>query len=50
MLHIREDTPSNILTTDKEPIECLHVELNLQNEKYLINYSYKPHKTIIKNH
>ena len=50
MLYIRENIPSNLLTTDKEPIESLYVELNLRNENYLINYFYDPHKTIIKNH
>ena len=50
MLYIREDIPSNLLATNKEPIESLYVELNLQNEKYLINCSYNPHKTTIKNH
>ena len=50
MLYIREDIPSNLLATDKEPIESVYVELNLRNEKYLINCSYNPHKTMIKNH
>ena len=50
MLYIREDTPSNLLVTDKEPIKSCYVELNLWNEKYLINYSYNSHKTMIKNH
>ena len=50
MLYIREDIPSNLLATDKEHIESLYVELNLRNEKYLINCSYNPHKTMIKNH
>ena len=50
ILYIREDIPSNLLATDKEPIESVYVELNLRNEKYLINCSYNPHKTMIKNH
>ena len=54
MLYIRENIPSKIpsflLTTDKEPIESLYVELNLRNEMYLINCSYNPHKIMIKNH
>ena len=33
-----------------EPIESLYVELNLGNEKYLINCPCNPHKTVIKNH
>ena len=50
ILHKREDITSNLLATDKEPIESLYVELNLRNEQYLINYSYNPHKTMKKNH
>ena len=50
MLYITENIPSNFLATDEEPIESLYVELNLWNEKYLINYSYNPHKTMIKNY
>ena len=50
MLYIREDIPSNLVATDKEPIESPYVELNLRNEKYLINCSCNPHKTVIKNH
>ena len=50
MLYIRGDIPSNLLSTDKEPIESLYVELNLRNKKYLIYCSYNPHKTMIKNH
>ena len=50
MLYIREDVPSNLLATDKEPIESLYVELNIRNQKYLINCSYNAYKTMIKNH
>ena len=50
MLYLREDIPLNLLPTDKEPIESLYIELNLKNEKCLINCSYNPHKTMIKNH
>ena len=50
MLYIREDIPSSLLVTDKEPIESLYVKQNLRNEKSLINCSYNPHKTMIKNH
>ena len=50
MLYIREDIPPNLLVTDKEPIESLYVKQNLRNEKSLINCSYNPHKTMIKNH
>ena len=50
MSYIREDIPSNFLGRDKKPIENFHVELNLWNGKYLINCSFNPHKTMIKNH
>ena len=50
MLYIREDIPSNFVASDKEPIESLYVELNLQNVKMLINCSYNPHKADIGNH
>ena len=50
MLYIREDIPSKPLATDKEPVESLYVELNLRNEKYLINCSYTHHKTMMKNY
>ena len=50
MLYIRQDIPSNLLATDKEPIESLYVELNIRNQKYLINCSYNAYKTMIKNH
>ena len=50
MLYVREDIPSNLLTTNKETIESLYVELKLRKEKYLINYSYNPRKTMIINH
>ena len=51
MLYIREDIPSNLLATDeKNYIESFYVELNLRNEKWLINCSYNPNKTMICNH
>ena len=41
MLYVREDIPSNLLATDeKNHIESFYVELNLRNEKWLINCSY----------
>ena len=40
MLYVREDIPSNLLATDeKSHIESFYVELNLRNEKWLINFS-----------
>ena len=52
MLYIREDIPSKIFlqATDKEPTESLYVLFVCSLWKYLINCSYNPHKTMIKNH
>ena len=48
MLYVREDIPSNLLAThEKNHIESFYVELNLRNEKWLINCSYKPNKLMI---
>ena len=38
------------MAADKKPMERFYKELNLQNEKYLINCSYNPHKGMITNH
>lgn len=37
MLYIWEDIHWNLLTTDNDHIESLYAQLNLRNEKYLIN-------------
>ena len=50
LLYIREDIPSYLIATGKEPMESFWVELNLRDEKYLINYSYNLQKTAINNH
>ena len=50
MLYVREDIPSNLITVDISPIESFYVELNLRNNKWLINCSYNPHKSLIGNH
>ena len=51
MLYVKEDIPSNLLATDeKNHIESFYVEVNLRNEKWLINCSYNPNKTMICNH
>ena len=51
MLYVREDIPSNLLATDeKNHIESFYTELNLSNEKWLINCSYNPNKSMIGNH
>ena len=51
MLYVREDIPSNLLATDeKNHIKSFYVELDLCNEKWLINCSYNPNKTMLCNH
>ena len=51
MLYVREDISSNLLATDeKNHIESFYVELNLRNEKWLINCSYNPNKAMACNH
>ena len=50
MLFVREDIPSNLLTTGDKPTEGFYVELNLRNSKWLINCSYNLHKNNIGTH
>ena len=54
LFYVREDIPSNLITVDINPgiklIESFYVELNLRNNKWLINCSYNPHKSLIGNH
>ena len=35
---------------ERKPIEGFYVEINLRNDKWLINCSYNPHKNMIRNH
>ena len=48
--HVREDIPSNLLEVETKPTESFYVEINLHNDKWLINCSYNPHKNMIGNH
>ena len=51
IFYVREDNPSDLLATDeKNHIKSFYVALNLCNEKWLINCSYDPNKTMICNH
>ena len=50
LLYVREDIPSNLITVDINPIESFYVELNLRNNKWLINCSYGCHKSLIDNY
>ena len=47
MLLVREDISSKAET---KPIEGFYIELNLRNDKWLLNCSYNPHKNNIGNH
>ena len=50
VLYVREDIPSNLLEVETKRIEGFYVEINLHNDKWLINCSYNPHKNMIENH
>ena len=50
MLFVREDISSNLIEAEAKPIEGFYVELNLCNDKWLLNCSYNPHKNNIRNH
>ena len=50
MLYVREDILSNLITVDVNPMESFNVELNLRNNKWLVNCSFNPHKSFIGNH
>ena len=50
LLYVREDIPSNLITVDINPTESFYVELNLRNNRWFINCSCKPHKSLIGNH
>ena len=50
MLFVREDIPSNLVEAEAKPTEGFYIELNLRNDKWLLNCSYNPHKNNIGNH
>ena len=45
-----EDILSNLLKIEIKSIEGFYVEINLNNDKCLINCSYSPHKNMIGNY
>ena len=49
MLYVREDILCNLAFEDK-PIGSIFIELNLQNNKVLINCSYNSKKSETKKH
>ena len=50
VLYVRENIPSNLIAFEDKLIEKLFIELNLQNNKMLVNCSYNPYKSEIKKH
>ena len=50
MLFVREDIPSNLIEAEAKPIEGFYIELNLRNDKWLLNCFYNRHKNNIGNH
>ena len=50
ILFVRKDICSNLVEPDEKPIEDFYVELNLRNDKWLLNCSYNPHKNNTGNH
>ena len=49
MLFVRADIPSNLVEAEAKPIEGFYIELNLSNDKWLLNCSYNPHKNNVGN-
>ena len=50
LLYFREDIPANLIEIETKRIEGIYVEINLRNDKWLINCLYNPHKNMIGNH
>ena len=50
MSFVRKDIPSNLVEAEAKPIEGFYIELNLCNDKWLLNCSYNSHKNNIENH
>ena len=50
LLHVREDIPLNLYEVETKPIEGFYVEINLHNDKCLINCLHNPHKNMVGNH
>ena len=41
LLYVTEGIPINLLEVETKPIESFYVEINLRNDKWLMNCSYK---------
>ena len=44
ILFVREDIPWNLVEAEEKPSEGFYTELNLRNDKWLLNCSHNPHK------
>ena len=49
-LYVREDIPLKVIHCDFPTSKMLFVEINLHKYKWLINYSYNPHKNSVGSH
>ena len=50
LLYVREDITTNLIEVETKRIKDFYVEINLRNDKLLINCSYNPIKNMIGNH
>ena len=50
LFYVREDIPVKLLSVEPLPAEGLIVEINLRKTKWLVFWSYNPHKDNISNH
>ena len=48
-LSVRENIPSNLVEAEVKPVDGFYIHLNLRNNKWLLNFSYNPHKNNIGN-
>ena len=45
-----EDIPSKLLEVETKPMNGFYIQINLHNDKWLIDCSYNPHKNMMGNH
>ena len=52
LLYVEDDLSSRLLTDRRLPnnVECLFMEINIRNKKWLLCCSYNPHRNNISNH
>ena len=49
-VYVREDIPVELLSVEPFPAEFLFVEINLREKKWLVCWTYNPHKDNMSNH